>query len=163
MKIRSAGAALPEEAMSIFKKRQKTPENNVHNLVTNRVVRFVVIDDEPEILELVESLLQSFFNCQVACFPSIEAAEELLTRPGIKPDLIISDIKMDGKSGFSVIGILEERNLKIPVIFITGMGGDETEVDGYKILSKPFGPRDLIDLIVQSIPWDYDYATRRIA
>ncbi len=58
------------------------------------------------------------------------------------PDLILSDYQMPGCNGASLARMLQEADLKIPVLVITSFRGEEMEADLHKfgvkqVLSKP--------------------------
>lgn len=74
--------------------------------------------------------------------------------PGHKatlPDLIITDIRMPGENGLSVLGRFREKEPSLPILFITAFGDLRTHGAAKKmgavVLDKPFG----IDLLQQTI------------
>jgi putative two-component system response regulator len=78
----------------------------------------LAVDDMPENLMLLGSLLEDFFDVRLA--KSADMALTLLG--GSRVDLILLDIVMPEMSGFEFLNILRERespNKKTPVIFIT--------------------------------------------
>jgi two-component system, OmpR family, phosphate regulon response regulator PhoB len=107
----------------------------------------LVVDDEIDIAELVALHLQR------------EGLTALLAHDGLKavslaqehkPDLIVLDLMLPGKSGISVLKDLraEPRTSQIPVIMLTAKGalddrlmGFEMGVDDY--VTKPFSPKEL--------------------
>jgi two-component system NtrC family response regulator len=69
-----------------------------------------------------------------------------------QPDLVITDLKMPGMSGFQVLAAIKEQSLQTPVIVITAFGAIETAVEAMKLgasdyITKPFN-RDELRLVV---------------
>jgi putative two-component system response regulator len=78
----------------------------------------LAVDDMPENLMLLGSLLEDYFDVRLA--KSADMALGLLS--SIKVDLILLDIVMPEMSGFEFLNILrnkETKNAKTPVIFVT--------------------------------------------
>ena len=78
----------------------------------------LAVDDMPENLMLLGSLLEKYFDVRLA--KSADMALNILGR--IKVDLILLDIVMPEMSGFEFLNLLYSRNSlnkKAPVIFIT--------------------------------------------
>jgi putative two-component system response regulator len=78
----------------------------------------LAVDDMPENLMQLGSLLEDFFDVRLA--KSADMALSLLS--GVKVDLILLDIVMPEMSGFAFLDLLRTRespNKKTPVIFIT--------------------------------------------
>ena len=112
----------------------------------------VVIDDEPEILFGLNTLLTNA-GCHVVCASSGSAAIESLGNHQRDPDLIISDYKLAGnETGFDVIHrIRNERNFDIPAVLFTGMTRslpkkiiDEAATHGWVIIPKSLADRELL-------------------
>lgn len=110
--------------------------------------RILVVDDEVDLLNLAKIILDK------RAYQVILASngEEALLKADIeKPDLILLDIVMPGKSGFEVCKTLKEqqKTLFIPIVMFTALGRDvdkkmskEAGADGH--LTKPFTPEDLV-------------------
>lgn len=86
--------------------------------------KIVAVDDEVPFLELVETVLEESGYEVETCADANQAIS--LIREG-KPDLILLDIWMPGRSGWEILELLQiDPTLRrIPVIFVTAM---ETEV-----------------------------------
>ena len=67
-----------------------------------------------------------------------------------KPDLIVLDVVMPGKSGYEVCRGLREKAILTPVIIVTGQKKDEVdkvlglELGADDYMTKPFGQRELL-------------------
>lgn len=64
-----------------------------------------------------------------------------------KPDLILMDMKMPVMSGHEAIAKIEELNLDIPIIVVSGFGGDQTLTKKYDLIQKPYRLSDVSRLI----------------
>jgi FixJ family two-component response regulator len=115
-----------------------------------------VIDDDESMREALKSLIRSV-GLRVQTFAS---AQEFLEsrRPDVAACLIL-DVRMPGLSGLDLQRDLVERNLHIPIIFITGHGDIPMSVRAMKagaveFLTKPFRDQDLLDAIQQALERD---------
>jgi len=73
---------------------------------------------------------------------------ELHGRGGPPPDLIVSDVRMDGVTGLEVLAGLREASWSTPVILITAFGDAELHAEARRlgalaVFDKPFDLRDL--------------------
>ena len=87
-------------------------------------MHLLAIDDEPSILELLETLIQFDADHTVETASSVADALELLARPGAKAfDCFIADIQMPGTDGIELCQILRGRpdNRQTPVLMLTAM------------------------------------------
>ncbi len=70
-------------------------------------------------------------------------------------DLIISDVNMPNLDGFALMGIIKQKGIKTPVIFLTSLSDSEKEIEGLKkgasdYLTKPV-KKELLLLRVQKL------------
>lgn len=106
--------------------------------------QILVVDDEPNIRELCRLYLEQegFAVHEAADGPAgAQRAREL------RPDLVVLDLMLPGKSGFEVCK--ELRALDIPVIMLTARGDEVDKILGLELgaddyLTKPFSPRELV-------------------
>ncbi len=108
----------------------------------------LVVDDMPENLEVIGSLLQPLYAVRLA-----QSGEEALlaARAEPIPDLILLDIMMPEMDGYAVLARLRTSpaTSSIPVIFVTAMSDDEDEQRGLDLgvadyLHKPMRPAILL-------------------
>ena len=109
----------------------------------------LVVDDEPELLELLVENLRLHFT-DVISFPSIQPVLDHLTSN--KADLILSDIRMPGGSGFDLIRKLKESGqTELPVILVTGFldtsNDDAIQAGASAVLHKPYKMKDVLATI----------------
>ena len=110
--------------------------------------RILVVDDEPEAVELVE------FNLQKAGFLVITAtdgAAALKKARSDQPDLIVLDLMMPEIDGLEVCKILrrDSATARIPIIMLTARAAEVDRIVGLELgaddyVTKPFSPRELV-------------------
>lgn len=113
--------------------------------------RLLIIDDEPNLLRALEAYL-SAEGFEVTTARS--GAEALVKLAQTVPDLIISDIRMPGMSGYELVRQLREspRTVLVPIIFLTAKGETEDRIEGFRAgvdayFTKPFVPDELLAVI----------------
>lgn len=115
--------------------------------------RVLVVDDETEILDLLESVFRSS-GAEVERVRSAREAYELLVADGI--DLLVSDLSMPREDGLSLISRLRSSGITTPAIALTALGGLDDEqralaagFDGY--VRKPVDPLHLVAAGIDAI------------
>jgi CheY-like chemotaxis protein len=79
--------------------------------------RVLIVEDDPVVLETTSAVVRGFgFFVRTAedGFVALRILREVL------PDLIISDLRMPGMSGFELLSIVRRRFPHIPTIAISG-------------------------------------------
>lgn len=104
----------------------------------------LIIDDEPDIRELLEITLNRM-DIQTICAENIESAKRLLAQHSF--DLCLTDMKLPDGNGLDLVDYIQKSDAPIPVAVITAHGNINTAIKAMKkgafdFLSKP------IDLIV---------------
>lgn len=107
--------------------------------------KILVVDDEPEIAELVEVYLSSEGFTVLKCYNGTQALE-LLTQENI--DLAILDVMLPDISGFALCGEIR-RKYNFPVVMLTAKAEDVDKITGLTIgaddyVTKPFNPLELM-------------------
>lgn len=120
------------------------------------MARVLVIEDNPESLELMVYLLRAFGHEPLA---ARDGAEGLDAARRARPDLIVVDIQMPAMDGFEVVAALkgDPELALIPAIGVTAyaMVGDRDRIlaagfEGY--LSKPIEPTTFVSNLVDFLP-----------
>lgn len=107
--------------------------------------RILVIEDDEEMLENYSRLLKRMdYECIIER-DSVKAAEELHR---LSPDVILTDLRMPGKSGFDILSASKKLNPDMPVILITAYANISTAVEAVKqgafdFIAKPFTSEQL--------------------
>jgi CheY-like chemotaxis protein len=94
-------------------------------------LKVVAVDDEPEVLQSVKTLLQAL-ECEVTAFSdSQEAVEHLETH---RIDGVFVDIAMPNLDGFEVARRVRASNVnaKVPIVMLTGLSDAETMKRGFE-------------------------------
>src|SRR5450432_640433 len=112
----------------------------------DRVPKVLVVDDEPNIRELVQVALK-FHGCSVTTAAS--GAEALRQAETSRPDLIVLDVMLPDLSGFEVCRRLRAAGNEVPVIFLTARDTSSDTVTGLAIggddyVTKPFSVEALV-------------------
>jgi two-component system phosphate regulon response regulator PhoB len=119
-------------------------------MVSNALVRskILVVDDEPEALELLE------FNLQQAGYDVMTAAdgaEALKKARANTPELIVLDLMLPEIGGLDVCKMLrrDAATAAIPIIMLTARAAEIDRVLGLELgaddyVTKPFSPRELV-------------------
>jgi putative two-component system response regulator len=116
-------------------------------LIHRRVPRILVVDDNPDMVELMRELLLSRGYDVIAVRDAEQAESEVHRHP---PDLILSDVVMPGRSGYELCRQMKEdpATRLIPFLLITGLSDREDKVKGIEagaddFLNKPIFPAEL--------------------
>jgi putative two-component system response regulator len=123
-------------------------ESDLPNVPLNqRPPKVLVVDDRPETLVLLRDLLSSR-GYEIITAAEAKEAEELVHSR--RPDLILLDVIMPGKSGYELCRELKEdpSTRLIPVVLISGVAEREDRVRGIEagaddFLNKPLYPEEL--------------------
>src|SRR5262249_18622750 len=94
--------------------------------------------------------LLSTVGLQVESFES--ANSFLREKPPDSPSCLVLDVRLPGLSGLDFQRELTARNIRIPIVFVTGHGDIPMSVRAMKagaveFLTKPFHDQDLLDAI----------------
>lgn len=115
---------------------------------TNPPKRILVVDDEPDVTELLKYQLdQAGYRCEILNDPLAFVGRSR----EFKPDLIILDIMMPELSGIQLCRIArsDPSMRAIPIIFLTARGEAEDRVKGLEVgaddyIPKPFSIKELV-------------------
>lgn len=113
--------------------------------------KILVIDDEPEITEIVETFLSEAGYTVAVINTSQEAVEKARA---FKPNVILLDIMMPGMDGYDICHALKEDPDfgATPVIFLTGKDrsddmGRSFKSGGDMFIKKPFSCERLLEIV----------------
>jgi len=120
----------------------------------------LVIDDDASVRGALRDLFESV-GLRVIVFESTQ--EFLLTERPDAPSCLVLDVRLPGQGGLDFQRALNERNLALPIVFLTGHGDIPMAVRAMKagaieFLTKPFREQDLLDAVQAAL--DRDRSTR---
>ncbi|MGH9970105.1 MAG: HD domain-containing phosphohydrolase [Pyrinomonadaceae bacterium] len=120
--------------------------------MSSETSRILIVDDEPEITEILADLLSSEHNCQTA--DSAEDALERLTENDFQ--LVISDITMPGMSGLEMLPRVKSISPNTVVVMISGMQTVESAIGALRLgafdyLMKPFDLRQVEAVVKRAL------------
>ena len=113
----------------------------------------MVVDDDEGMLENYSRLLAKMGYACVAENDGTTALEKLKL---VKPDVLLTDLKMPGKNGFDILNSSRETCSDIPVILVTAYGSIPTAVEAVKhgafdFISKPFSSEQLMIVLERAV------------
>jgi two-component system response regulator PilR (NtrC family) len=119
----------------------------------SQVPTVLIVDDEPDILELLEMTLLRM-GLEVRHASNVSEALQQLDKSGI--DLCLTDMRMPDGDGLEVVRYISTKNLDIPVAVITAHGNAENAVAALKAgafdyLSKPVSLDQLRSLVKSAL------------
>lgn len=115
--------------------------------------RILVVDDEPNLSDLVRMFLEKTKRFEVRT--ENRSARALAAAREFRPDLILLDVDMPGQDGGEVARQIESDPILrgTPVLFFTSLvssneaGGGISRRGGMHFLAKPLDPKVLIEAI----------------
>jgi two-component system response regulator GlrR len=115
--------------------------------------RTLLVDDDADLLRLMSIRMRSA-GYEVS---TVESAEKALARMSvIRPDVVITDLRMGGMDGLALFETIHEMNPALPVIILTAHGSipdavDATKKGVFSYLSKPFDGKQLMEQVEKAL------------
>jgi two-component system OmpR family response regulator len=108
--------------------------------------RLLVVDDEPNIVELLSTSLR-FAGFEVATATTGADAVKAVER--VHPDLVVLDVMLPDVDGFVVLRRLQAANRPLPVLFLTARDANDDKVTGLTLggddyVTKPFSLEEVV-------------------
>lgn len=110
--------------------------------------RILVVDDEPDLVELLTYNLEKEGHSVLSASDGHDA---LRSMGESRPDAVLLDLMMPSMDGFQTLGEIRSRSgfARIPVIMLTARGAVEDRIKGLELgaddyLAKPFSAKELI-------------------
>ncbi|MBK6673237.1 MAG: response regulator transcription factor [Proteobacteria bacterium] len=109
------------------------------------MIHVLLIDDDRRHSELLRSWCLRH-DIDVDC--TFDGEQGLRRLAATRPDLVLLDVMLPGKDGFTLCREIRRRN-KVPVIMLTARGDVGDRVTGLELgaddyIAKPFDPRELV-------------------
>jgi PAS domain S-box-containing protein len=118
--------------------------------VSLRDIRLLVVDDDPEGLELASLVL---VNAGAEVRTAASVADAMATLEGWAPDVLVTDLEMPGEDGFSLLSRARRATTaggrRLPALALTAYGRSDDRVRvlaaGFNLhLAKPADPAELV-------------------
>jgi two-component system OmpR family response regulator len=143
------GEAVPEETFRVSSaKRAKMVIMNtsITEAGVQAEARLLVVEDEPNILELLSASLRYAGFDVITASAGTEAVQAAQRH---RPDLIVLDVMLPDMDGFDVIRRLRGGGARIPVVFLTARDGTDDKIRGLTLggddyVTKPFSLEEVI-------------------
>lgn len=118
-----------------------------------KAARILVVDDDPDLLDLIAMRLTSA-GYEVALASSGEEALEIFRAD--RPRAIVSDLRMDGMDGHELFAHLHAMAPSVPVIILTAHGTipdavAATQRGVFSFLTKPFDGKELVARVAAAL------------
>ena len=118
--------------------------------------RILVVDDEPNMLRLLKTILMDKTSYEVTTTNNPLEVSKLLQESHY--DLVVTDLKMPLVDGIDLIGIVKNIDAAMPIIVITAYGTIETAEEAiqkgaYDFITKPFRKETIIITIKRALEW----------
>lgn len=108
--------------------------------------KILVVEDEPSLIFTLRDTLETEGYDVVVSEEGTQAVEMVKEH---KPDLMILDIMLPGKSGYDILEEIRKEKFTFPVIMLTAKDQEPDKVKGLSLgaddyLTKPFGVKELL-------------------
>lgn len=114
--------------------------------MSDKRMKILVVEDEPSLIFTLRDTLESEGYDVVVSEEGTQAIEMVKEH---KPDLMLLDIMLPGKSGYDIMEELRKEKFTFPVIMLTAKDQEPDKVKGLSLgaddyLTKPFGVKELL-------------------
>jgi len=125
--------------------------------------RVLIVDDEPDLRELISDLLPRHLQCQVSTASSIAEARAVIAAGPI--EVLVADLNLPDGDGLSLLTALHDRQPSSTGIIMTGqpsVGGAINALRGGAVdfIPKPFTAEQIIDRIRNAVDLQAEFARR---
>jgi len=115
--------------------------------------KLLLIDDEADVQY---SFRRIFASPDLQLFTASSGEEGVRAIERVKPDLVISDIRMAGINGLETLRRIRQLDPRLPVILMTAYGTTQTAIEAMKLgaydyLLKPFDVPRLKELVAKAL------------
>lgn len=110
----------------------------------------LIVDDDLDMLSMLERIVRKKCRCEVKTASSGENAWQILEN--WRPDVVLTDIKMPGLDGLTLLQKIKDRYPAIAVIMMSGYGTVESAIialksGAYDFIQKPFDNDHLLHIL----------------
>ncbi len=135
---------------AVYSENRRTP---IVNQTGKRKARILVVDDDPGLLRLLTIRLRAE-NYDVEAVES--GMQALAAASRFRPDLVITDLRMDQMDGIGLLKELQNRWPGLKVIILTAHGTipdavQATQMGAFGFLTKPVDKQELLDQVQKAL------------
>ncbi|WP_428741051.1 response regulator transcription factor [Tenacibaculum sp.] len=112
----------------------------------NKIIKVLLAEDEPSLGQIVKESLETR-NFEV--FHALNGEEAYELYKNNSPEILVLDVMMPKKDGFTLAKEIRKENKHLPIIFLTAKSQPKDVVEGFEhggndYLKKPFSMEELI-------------------
>ena len=146
------------EAIDSKRKSERDTEPIIKELMPQAMNdhKVIIIEDDHDMLDMITSELSVYFNT-TGYSDGTTGYEQVVKQ---QPSIVICDVSLGDTTGYEVVRKIKENQATthIPVIMLTGHGGEDYQIKGYKAgaddyMVKPCNFHILIARMAQLIKW----------
>ena len=105
----------------------------------------LVVDDEPEIVEILTFVLSEVGYTIIAAYDGDEALEKYKI---VKPDLVLTNYVMPGMNGLELLQQIRQKDTSTPIVMLTCHDSIELAIEAFEnglddFMAKPFRVEEL--------------------
>ena len=128
-----------------------TDESEDYYPITGKLI--LIVEDEAELRKVVKRIikLEGYTTLEAE---DVESALYILKTEPI--DIVLLDLVMPGRSGIDVLHYIDEVDIPVPVIILTGKPSLETAIDAvekgaFSYLTKPIDREELLKVLDKAV------------
>ena len=115
-----------------------------------------ILDDNEDVCMLIQTMLATVGLNAQAFYRPVELLNEIVS---LRPNCLVLDVRIPEMSGLEIQDYLNHKNIRIPIIFITGYGDVPMAVEtikrgAFNFIEKPFRAQELLDSIQRAVKED---------
>lgn len=112
----------------------------------SKAKKILIAEDEPSLVFTLRDTLETEGYDVFVVEDGLLAIDSVLE---VKPDLLILDLMLPGRSGFDICKDIRDRKLTFPIIMLTARDQEADKVSGLTLgaddyITKPFGVKELL-------------------
>lgn len=113
----------------------------------------LIVDDDRNSIKILSAILEEL-ETDIATASNADSALSALDSQAF--DLVITDLKMPGRSGMDVLAFSAKKDPSVPVIMVSAFGSIEAAVDAmkkgaYDFITKPFNADELLRVVKKAL------------
>jgi DNA-binding NtrC family response regulator len=113
----------------------------------------LIVDDDRNLIKILSGILEGL-ETDIVTASNADFALSALESQAF--DLVITDLKMPGRSGMDVLAFSAKKNPSVPVIMVSAFGSIEAAVDAmkkgaYDFITKPFNADELLRVVKKAL------------